>query len=275
MLVPTMACQAGCSYCFAKKSGEVMTRGTAEKAVDFIARIAPADGEITLTFHGGEPLLAGEDFYAFILPLLLNRFGRRIRLFVQSNLWGMTDGLAELFRKYRVYVGTSLDGPQDLCDSQRGEGYYARTTQGMELLRRHHIDAGVICTLTADHADLAAQVYRASTQPYSIHGAVPAPAPEHVPSSAPASVPVSIPALAPRETGDKHFVNAEQMKSILLGSYEAYRSDPAHSRITTLDAMARGCLDGKGCICTFSGCLGGLPRSHRTEVSFPASGSPD
>ena len=128
MLLPTMACQAGCRYCFAKKTGEVMTRETAEKALDFMACIAPERKDIHLTFHGGEPLLAGEEFYEWILPLLWQRFGRRVHLSIQSNLWAVTDRMAELFRKYHVSVGTSLDGPEDICDSQRGEGYYARTT---------------------------------------------------------------------------------------------------------------------------------------------------
>ena len=52
MLLPTMACQAGCRYCFAKKTGEVMTRETAEKALNFMACIAPERKDIHLTIHG-------------------------------------------------------------------------------------------------------------------------------------------------------------------------------------------------------------------------------
>lgn len=150
-----------------------MSRGTAEKAVDFIDRIAPAGKDISLTFHGGEPLLAGEEFYAFILPELMKRFGRRVHVSIQSNLWAMTDNIAELFRKYRVATGTSLDGPQELCDRQRGTGYYAGTKAGMEILHRHQMGTGIIATLTADFADQAAFLFQASSQPYSLHGAVP------------------------------------------------------------------------------------------------------
>ncbi len=234
MMLPTMACQAGCSYCFAQKTGEFMSRETAEKAIDFIERIAPAGKDISLTFHGGEPLLAGEAFYAFILPLLMERFGRRIRLFVQSNLWAMTDSLAELFRKYRVAVGTSLDGPQELCDSQRGAGYYARTKAGMEILQRHHIGSGIISTLTADSADQAAFLFQTSSQPYSLHGAVP---------------PIGA-------AKGKPAVDADGMKRILLDSYQACKEDPAHGRISTIDAIVKGCYQEKGCTCTFMNCLG-------------------
>ena len=234
MLLPTMACQAGCSYCFAQKTGEFMSRDTAEKAIDFIGRIAPAGKDISLTFHGGEPLLAGEEFYAFILPELMKRFGRRVHISIQSNLWAMTDNLAELFRKYRVAAGSSLDGPQELCDRQRGAGYYARTKAGMEILHRHQMGTGIISTLTADYTDQAAFLFQASSQPYSLHGAVP-------PLGADKGKPA---------------VDAEEMKRILLDSYQAYKADPAHGRIVTIDAMTKGCFQEKGCTCTFMDCLG-------------------
>lgn len=234
MLLPTTACQASCRYCFAQKRGEMMSREVAVAAADFIERIAPGDEEIYITFHGGEPLLAGEAFYAWILPLLAGRFGRRLRLAVQSNLWAMTDPLARLFRHYRVGVGTSVDGPADMCDAQRGAGYFARTRAGEALLARHGISAGEICTFAAGSAHRAAEVYRESRTPYAIHGAVPT--------------------LGGADAGVS--VDAAQMTRILLDSYGAYRADPAHGRISTIDAMARGVLLEKGQVCTFFDCLG-------------------
>lgn len=234
MLLPTMACQAGCKYCFAKKSGEVMSRETADRAIDFIADIAPKGEAIHLTFHGGEPLLAGEEFYAYILPRLFERFGRRVNLSIQTNLWEMTDTLAELFRKYRVAVGTSVDGAKEMCDSQRGEGYYDKTAKGLEMLKNHRMGAGMICTFGAQNAGKAAQVYIESKSPYSIHGAVQTIG-------------------APQNDMN---VSAGQMKQILLDSYEAYRADPSHSRITTIDSMIKGQFKERGCTCTFFDCLG-------------------
>lgn len=233
MLIPSMACQAHCRYCFARKSGEVMSRETAEQVIRFIERTAPSGQDIHLTFHGGEPLLAGEDFYAWILPLLKERFGRRMHLSVQSNLWAMTDSLAEHFRKYEVSVGTSLDGPEDMCSCQRGEGYYARTSAGIGILEKHGLRTGVICTFAAGSESRAEEVYRQSSRPYAIHGAVPD-------FSRYCSLSLT----------------SSGMEQVLLDSYAAYKADPAHSRITTLDAMARGCLTGEGQLCTFYDCLG-------------------
>lgn len=234
MLLPTMTCQASCRYCFAHKNGDRMSRETAVKAMEFISRIVKEDAEFQVVFHGGEPLLAGEDFFEWILPEMMERFGWQVKFGIQSNLWAITDKLAELFRRYRVSVGTSLDGPRDMCDEQRGEGYYARTKAGEALLEEHGLYAAEICTFTAQSAGRAAEVYFRSDRPYSVHGCVPA--------------------LNMAAAGDN--VDAEQMTRILMDTYEAYRADPAHGRVTTIDAMARGVLQEKGKICTFFDCVG-------------------
>ena len=234
MLLPTMACQASCRYCFAKKSGAVMRLTVAEKAVALIERLAPTDREIRLTFHGGEPLLAGIAWFETLLPLLLMKFGQRIRLAVQSNLWAIDADFAALFRKYGVSVGTSVDGPEEICDAQRGSGYYAKTKAGEALLRAHGINVGEICTLAAPNAGRAGEVFRRFEKPYALHGAVP----------------------PPGTATNGMSVSVDGMKRILLDSYDAYRADPAHNRITTIDAMAKGCFEGKGTVCTFFDCLG-------------------
>ena len=148
MLLPTLACPASCSYCFGPhEGGGVMGRETlaavvewqraraAEEAVDggpsdgreAVGGAGARDGELDITFHGGEPLLAGAAWYRTALPLLREGLApRRVRFTVQSNLWLLDDGLCELFAESDVALGTSLDGPEPITDAQRGAGYFAR-----------------------------------------------------------------------------------------------------------------------------------------------------
>ncbi len=86
MLLPTLSCQGSCVYCLGLNKGLVLDGHTADKTVGFIFRIVPKDGNIHITFHGGEPLLTPASWYRHILPQLRSRFGRRFRLSVQSNL---------------------------------------------------------------------------------------------------------------------------------------------------------------------------------------------
>lgn len=211
-----------------------MSLAVAEKTVELIGRLAPTDQDIRVTFHGGEPLLAGIGWFETLLPQLSAKFEGRIRFSIQSNLWAVDDAFAALFRKYRVRVGTSVDGCEEICDSQRGPGTYAKTKAGEALLRSCGIPVGEICTLASPHAHRAAEVFRRSEHPYALHGAVP----------------------SLGNTPNEMNVTAAEMERILLDSYDAYHADPAHNRITSIDAMAQGCFEGKGTVCTFFDCLG-------------------
>ena len=237
MILPTSACQAACTYCFGVHDGMAMSKEVLLAAIDFIERTAPGDQVIHITFHGGEPLLAGYDWYAFALPRLRERFGLRLRLSMQSNLWAMDEKTAALFGAYHVSMGTSADGPQELCDAQRGDGYFARNHHGQDILRNYGMAVSEICTFTHQTAGQAAEVfsyYSQTGRPYAIHGAV------NTLSEAPG----------------KDAVTAEDMEEVFLATLAAYGRQPGKTRVTTLDNMARGCFEEKGCICTFFQCLG-------------------
>ncbi len=51
---------------------------------------------------------------------------------MQSNLWLMTPEIAKILAKYNIPIGSSLDGPKELNDSQRGKGYFDRTMRGLQ-----------------------------------------------------------------------------------------------------------------------------------------------
>ncbi len=233
MLIPTMACQAGCRYCYARKSAEDMSIETAAAAVDFIDRIS-CGRNIKIIFHGGEPLLPGINWYRFILPLLRDRFGRRAKIAVQSNLWMMDDDFAELFREYEVEPGTSIDGFREMCDDQRGNGYYEKTQAGAAILAKAGLYPGRICTFTSSHADDAERVFREAEKPYTIHGAIPT---------------YGMPA-------DSSSLDPEAYTNILLTTYHAYKADPSHTHVGLLDSMASALIHKKAGLCTFSACLG-------------------
>lgn len=241
MLIPTAACQASCVYCFGPNRGETMSVGVADKALAFMARIAPTEGNVHVTFHGGEPLLAGADYYEYILPHLTELFGRRLRLSIQTNLLAIDERMVDLIHGWRIAVGTSVDGDEALCNAQRGDGYYAGNERGRSLLKQKGVDVSRICTLTHASAGEAAHVFRHYAGappliglPYSLHGAVRA---------------------LGREP-DAHTVTADDMARILLDTLAAYRQSMAQTRVSTLDAIAKGCFDGEGHVCTFFPCLG-------------------
>ena len=112
-----------------------MTIQRAEQTVRFIENIDRRVGSdrIKIAFHGGEPLAAGHDFFRFFLGRLAETFsGRKMDIGLQSNLGLLDDGFCDLFEKHEVSIGTSLDGPENVNDGQRGRA------PGADRLERFH-----------------------------------------------------------------------------------------------------------------------------------------
>ena len=65
------------------------------------------DDKVHFTFHGGEPLLAGYDFYAQALEKL-SKIDNVEGFSLQSNIWLLSDELIDLFLKYNVVVSTMI-----------------------------------------------------------------------------------------------------------------------------------------------------------------------
>ncbi len=61
----------------------------------------------------------------------------------------MTDEIAEIFAEYDIPIGSSLDGPKELNDFQRGEGYFERTMRGYRIAKEHGLSVRFITTFTS------------------------------------------------------------------------------------------------------------------------------
>jgi len=240
MLVPSTNCPAACRYCFGPHQGDrVMTAATVDTVVQWLAGLG-GRGPLEITFHGGEPLTAGTEYFRHALSALRDGLPeRRIHFALQTNLWLLTDELAELFAAYGVSLGSSLDGPEHLNDAQRGAGYFRRTMAGIRRARRHGLNVGCICTFTPatlPHTGEIMDFFMGEGLAFTIHGAVPS-------LAAPHDRPW---ALTPAEYG-----------RLLLSMLDLYLPRLDRIRIDTLDALCRSVSAGRGAICTFTDCLGG------------------
>jgi uncharacterized protein len=125
-----------------------MSLDTMRETVEWLKNFK--EERVTITFHGGEPLLAGADFYRKALPMLSSGLAHMKPEFaMQTNLWRMTPELAGILAGYNVPIGSSIDGPQELNDYQRGKGYYEKTMRGYEIAKAHGLNVRFICTFTS------------------------------------------------------------------------------------------------------------------------------
>jgi uncharacterized protein len=159
MIIPTLGCPSRCHYCWSSdETSPVMKIETVREIVAWLNDFR--DDRVTFTFHGGEPLLAGADFYRQALPLLSEGLSHLNPEFaMQTNLWLMTPEIAEILAAYHVPIGSSIDGPEEINDFQRGRGYYEKTMKGYEIARAHGLLVRFICTFTNQSVRLREEIF--------------------------------------------------------------------------------------------------------------------
>jgi len=129
-----------------------MNLATLKATVDFFCC---QQSEVEFIWHGGEPLLAGIEFYrkAVEYQLEWKQRNRSISNFVQTNATLLNSEWADFFSENNFLVGVSLDGPKEFHDSYRlypsKKGSHNEVMNGIELLRKVGIFNGVICSISS------------------------------------------------------------------------------------------------------------------------------
>ena len=166
-------CNMRCDYCFyhdVAKNREVCSYGIMNRdLLDMLIRraFAFAERSVSFVFQGGEPMLAGIDFYKAVIKYQNKYNSRGITVYntIQTNATLIDEEFAAFFKEHRFLVGISLDGKRALHDKYRhfpsGEGSYDRVTKGIELLKKHSVDFNVLAVISKDSAAYPAEVYSA------------------------------------------------------------------------------------------------------------------
>lgn len=153
------ACNMRCGYCFyadvaehrAQRSMGRMTAATLENLVRKALRYA--DGQVTFAFQGGEPTLAGTEFYQALVDFqrVYNVRGVPILNTIQTNGCRLEDGLLDLFARERFLVGVSFDGTPELHDRLRRDSGGAGTSGAVEgtirRLRERGVAFNILCVV--------------------------------------------------------------------------------------------------------------------------------
>lgn len=115
-------CNLSCTYCYENPMREA---GNFSRRLDLEAakRSLEKQGS-NFSLFGGEPLLSGIDVLEDVFKFGLERFGQSG---VQTNGALITDAHIELFAKYKVHVGISVDGPGELNAARCGVAETERT----------------------------------------------------------------------------------------------------------------------------------------------------
>lgn len=167
-------CNMRCQYCFYRDEQQnrvnpedcMMTRATAETLIQRCFVEIEQGGFVSFAFQGGEPTLAGLDFFRFFTQTVRKYNQKRVTVqyAIQTNGLAITEEWAEFFSKDHFLVGISLDGTPDVHDALRpdaqGNGTWDKITQTIKLLRRCGVECNLLCVVTKRLAKKAERVYK-------------------------------------------------------------------------------------------------------------------
>lgn len=169
----TMACNLRCLYCYQDadsfKSHEKISIDVVKRLVDDLITYHVSINStepISITFHGGEPLLLGHKFYRDALTYLrtLDDSIRKDKfsLAVQTNLTLLDQQFCDIFKEHNVNISTSIDGPAQFHNKFRdpeGADNHATVMRHVDLARKSGLNVGAICIITADKLLHAQDIY--------------------------------------------------------------------------------------------------------------------
>lgn len=169
------ACNLRCDYCYylEKASRRDASTGRAASQVmsdavleDFIKQYIAMQTTDTVmfTWHGGEPMLRGLDFYKRVVALQ-QRYadGRHIDNALQTNGTLLTPEWCRFLRDEQWLVGISIDGPEDLHNAYRKgphSGSWQLVMRGISLLRQYDVEWNAMATVNHLTADSPEAFYR-------------------------------------------------------------------------------------------------------------------
>ena len=166
-------CNLDCHYCYYLKKKNLYPKDESFRMPDsileeyIIQHLAASSGSvINFSWHGGEPLLLGLDYFRKIVALQHKHRPRHQRITngIQTNGTLLDEDWCRFLAEERFAVGVSLDGPQRMHDRYRvfkGQNpTHEEAMRGYRLLRQHRIPCDILCVVHAENVRHPTEVYR-------------------------------------------------------------------------------------------------------------------
>ena len=165
-------CNLRCGYCYYLKKGDiygtetksVMNDETLENCIK--QHFSASSGDTVLfTWHGGEPLLAGIDFYEKVLSIQKKHLpqGKNFLNGIQTNGTLITKEWSNFFAVNKFIVGISIDGTEVFHNSMRHDlnksGSFEKTVNGYRLLYENGIIPEILCVVNSLNVRYPLDVY--------------------------------------------------------------------------------------------------------------------
>ena len=166
-------CNMRCKYCFYTDISQsrdvasygVMPQSTADRIISNIFHDMEQGDRLTLAFQGGEPTMAGLDFFhCFIEEVNRQNHGVQVNYAIQTNGLLLDETWCAFLRERNFLVGLSIDRPATFHNANRVDasqkGTFQRVFQAKQRLDRVGAAYNILMTLTNSLARHPRQVWR-------------------------------------------------------------------------------------------------------------------
>ena len=166
-------CNLSCRYCYYLQTERLYpNRESLRMADDILERYivqhieACPDEVIRFSWHGGEPLMLGLDYFRKITEVQRRHqpLNQRIANGIQTNGTLLDEQWCCFLAAEGFAVGLSIDGPKEMHDRYRvtkdGRPTHEQAIRGYRLLQEHRVYTDILCVVNADNVRHPADVYR-------------------------------------------------------------------------------------------------------------------
>ena len=167
------SCNLDCTYCYYLDKSELFADSGLHRMADdllemYIIQHIQASTEPTIFFswHGGEPTLAGLDYFRRITKIQKKYLpAKRIALNgIQTNGTLLNEEWCQFLKKENFIVGISIDGPEEFHSVNRvrrdGQSSFNEVVRGCHLLKTYEIPNEILCVVNSVNVNFPLEVYR-------------------------------------------------------------------------------------------------------------------
>jgi uncharacterized protein len=166
-------CNLNCTYCYYLEKEKLYPADSRKWMMDeqllelFIAQYiySSKSSSVLFTWHGGEPIMRGMEFFKKVLLLQKKHgTGRVIENSIQTNGTTLTEDWCRFFTDNKFLVGISIDGPEHCHDRYRmyrnGQASFSNVMKGLELLVKHRTEFNTLSVVNDYNAGFPLETYR-------------------------------------------------------------------------------------------------------------------
>ena len=157
-IAPTLDCNFRCKYCFETHPKGFMSAETQAALVKFVENRLDTAKNFSVTWYGGEPLLAKDIIYSLSEKFLEICAAKNVDYdaFIITNASLMDDADVENFKRYKISgAQITIDGPREIHDARRknvtGESTFDKLIDRANALLNNDLTAIVRINIDKDN----------------------------------------------------------------------------------------------------------------------------